>query len=248
MLHQINSAYYGLRKEVSQINRAVTLLGSKKVCNLVLAAALKQSFPSVKGPTARSIYQHILKNSIATAMFSRDLADHLLLSSSDTAFAAGLLHQLGRLVLLFNASDHYVPLWYKRIPPKKQVSLVSPFPDAELARFKTDYLHIGTMALQRWGLPEEFSAIVRRLRTLERVIESPIRILPLIVAIGRAVAEGIFEPEGYGSFAAYADNGRPLLLAALAQSRNLDAETLDAFINSRREDVQNYAQSLVHLT
>ena len=64
VLRQINSAYYGLRKEVSQINRAVTLLGSKKVCNLVLAAALKQTFPSVKGPTARAIYQQILKNSI----------------------------------------------------------------------------------------------------------------------------------------------------------------------------------------
>ena len=55
VLRQINSAYYGLRKEVSQINRAVTLLGSKKVCNLVLAAALKKAFPSVKGPTARTI-------------------------------------------------------------------------------------------------------------------------------------------------------------------------------------------------
>ena len=86
VLRLINSAYYGLRKQVSQINRAVTLLGSKKVCNLVLTAILKQTFPNIKGRTARAVYQHILKNSIATAVFSRDLADHLLLSSAETAF------------------------------------------------------------------------------------------------------------------------------------------------------------------
>ena len=248
VLRQINSAYYGLRKQVSQIDRAVTLLGSKKVCNLVLAAALKQSFPKVKGPTARVVYQHILKNSVATAAFSRDLAEHLLLSSSETAFTVGLLHQIGRLVLLFNASDQYIPLWYTRIPAENKVSLTSPFPQAEQARFKTDYLHLGAMVLQRWSLPEEFSSIIRRLRSLEQVTESPIRILPLIVAIGRSVAEGLFEPEGYGSFASYAINGRLRLLAALAQSRNLNADTLDEFLVDRQEDVKQYTQSLVHLT
>ena len=101
------------------------------------------------------------------------------------------------------------------------------------------------MALKRWGLPEEFAAIVQRIRTLEKVIESPIRILPLIVAIGRAAAEGLFEPEGYGSYAMYAVNGRPILLAKLAESRHLDVDALDGFLDSRREDVTHYAQSLI---
>ena len=104
------------------------------------------------------------------------------------------------------------------------------------------------MALQRWGLPKEFSAIISRLRSLEKVIESPIRILPLIVAIGRSVAEGLFEPEGFGSFASYAVNGRPRLLAALAESRNLNTDTLNDFLTEREEDIKHFAQSLVHLT
>ncbi len=244
VLRQVNSPYYGLRKQVSQINRAVTLLGAKRVCNLVLAAALRQTFSSVKGRTAKAVYQHILKTSIATAVLARDLADLLHLSSSETGFTAGLLHQVGRLALLYNASDQYLPLWYKRMPPKQHVTLVAPSLAAEQARFDTDYLKLGAMALQRWGLPEEFAAIMRRIRTLEKVVESPIRILPLIVAIGRAVAEGIFEPPGYGSYALYAVNGRPMLLEKLAESRHLDGEALDDFLNGRSDDVQQYAQSL----
>ena len=246
VLRQVNSAYYGLRKQVSQINRAVTLLGSKRVCNLVLAAALKQTFSNVKGPTAKAVYQHILKTSIATAVFSRDLADLLHLSSSETGFTAGLLHQVGRLALLYNVSDQYVPLWYKRIPPKQRMTLTAPTLQAEQARFGTDYLKLGAIALKRWRLPDEFAAILHRIRTLDKVVASPVRILPLIVAIGRSVAEGLFEPPDYGSFAMYAVNGRPMLLEKLADSRHLDVATLDDFLDGRREDVQQYTQSLIH--
>lgn len=246
VLRQVNSAYYGLRKQVSQINRAVTLLGSKRVCNLVLAAALKQTFSNVRGPTAKAVYQHILKTSIATAVFARDLADLLNLSSSDTGFTAGLLHQVGRLALLYNVSDQYVPLWYKRVPPRQHMTLVAPTLQAEQARFDTDYLKLGATALKRWGLPDEFATIMRRIRTLETVVASPVQILPLIVAIGRAVAESLFEPPGYGSYGQYAVNGRPLLLKKLAASRHLDVATLDDFLDRRRDDVQQYAQSLIH--
>ena len=244
MLRQVNSAYYGLRKQVSQINRAVTLLGSKRVCNLVLAAVLKQTFANIKGPTAQAVYQHILKTSLATAVLARDIAEFLHLSSSETAFTAGLLHQVGRLAFLYNASDRYVPLWYKRIPPEKR-TLVAPSLEAEQARFDIDSLHLGARALKQWGLPEEFAAIMLRIRTPETVTESPIRILPLLVALGRAVAESLFEPPGYGSYATYAVNGRPMLLATLAQSRHLDVDALDEFLDNRCEAVKQYAQSLV---
>ena len=116
---------------------------------------------------------------------------------------------------------------------------------AEQARFDTDYLKLGATALQQWGLPEEFAAIMHRIRTPEKVVESPLRILPLIVAIGRSVAEGIFEPPGYGSYAMYDDNGRPMLLEKLAESRHLDVEAMDDFLNSRRDAVEQYAQSMI---
>jgi len=245
VLRQINSVYYGLRKQVSQINRAVTLLGSKRVCNLVLAAVLKQTFANIKGPTAQGVYQHILKTSLATAALARDIAEFLHLSSSETAFTAGLLHQLGRLAFLYNASDRYLPLWYKRIPPEKRLILVAPSLETEQAHFDIDSLDLGARALKQWGLPEEFAAILRRIRTPETVVESPIRILPLLVAIGRAVAESLFEPPGYGSYATYALNGRPMLLTTLAQSRHLDVDALDEFLDNRCEAVKQYAQSLV---
>lgn len=248
VLRQINSAYYGLRKQVNQINRAVTLLGSKKVCNMVLAATLKHTFASIKGPTARSVYQHILKTSIATAVFSRDLAEHLRLSSSEMAFTAGLFHQLGRLVFLYNASDRYLPLWYKRDPEQQRVVLGSPTLSEERTIFKTDYLQLGVVALNRWGLPEELAAIISRLRTLDKVTESPIQILPLLVAIGRSVSENLFEPPGYGSYVEHEQNGRPVLLSTLAASRNITPDSLDTFFEEKSEVVEQYAQAMVHMS
>jgi len=246
LLRQVNSAYYGIQKQISQINRAVMLLGSKRVCNLVLAATLKQTFANIKGPTARAVYERILRTSFGTALFSRDLADHLHLSSAETIFTAGLFHQLGRLVFLYNASDQYLPLWYQRIPPDQHLALAAPSLEAEHACFKIDHLNLGSSAMKRWGLPEELADIAQQIRTLHTVTHPPVRILPLLVALGRSLSEALFEPEGYGSFADYAGNGRLTLIETLAQTRPLDVVALNDLLESRRDAVEQYTQTMVH--
>ncbi len=242
VLRQVNSAYYGLRRQVMQIERAVRMLGTKRVCNLVLAIALKKSFPHMQDPTTRAVYEHIVMVSIATGAFARDLAAHLQLQVSETAFTAGLLHQLGRLVFLYNVPQQYVRVWRNgsSVP-----HLVTPSLQKEQAIFKTDHLKLGALALQRWDLPAEFVMLTQRIRTLDQVTEPPLRILPLIVAIGRAASEDLFDPDGSGSFADCDDNGRATLMTALAESRNTDVERLDTYIESKREVVHEFAKSVV---
>lgn len=246
LLRQVNSAYYGIQKQISQINRAVMLLGSKKVYNLVLAATLKQTFANIKGPTARAVYERILQTSFGTALFARDLADHLHLSSAETIFTAGLFHQLGRLVFLYNAGDQYLPLWYQRLPPDQRLALAAPSLEAEHACFKIDHLNLGASALKRWGLPEELADIMRQIGTLPMVTHPPVRIVPLLVAFGRSLAESLFEPEGFGSFADYADNGQVSLIETLSQARPLDVDALNELLANRREAVEQYTQTMVH--
>ncbi|MFQ5572197.1 MAG: HDOD domain-containing protein [Rhodothermales bacterium] len=245
VLRQVNSAYYGLRRQVTQIQRAVTLLGPKRVCNLVLAIALKKSFPSMQNPTTRIVYEHIVKTSIATAAFARDLAFHLRLQVSETAFTGGLLHQMGRLVFLYNVPQQYVRIWPGAKVTWPRIPVTAPSLEKEHALFNTDYLKLGTIALRKWDLPDELAGITNRLRTLDNVVEPPLRILPLIVAIGRSASEDLFEPDGTGSYAEHEANGRLMLLDKLAQARHTDVERLNAFLEEKREVVQHFARSVV---
>lgn len=244
VLRQVNSPYYGLRRQVSQINRAVLMLGTKRVGNMVLAAALKRTFANLDEPASRAVYEHILQSSLATAAFSRDLAQLVNLDLADTAFTTGLLHQLGRLVFLYNAAEKYIPLWFPDGVIRHEAPITAPSLDEEHARFSTDNLKLGAIALKKWGLPDDVAETTFRLRSIEHLFEPPIRILPLLLAIGRAATEDLFEPESNGTFSQFDDKGRAVLLAQLAKTRNMQTEELDEFVRSKEEAIHEFAQSV----
>ncbi len=153
VLRRINSPYHGLRRYISEIDQAVVLLGFKRVCNLVLTVTLKQSFSYMDSTAAQNVYEHIMQTSLATAAFARDLASHLRFPFSEKAFTAGLLHQLGRLVLLQSASQLYVSLWYQKDPETNQLLFLAPSPEKEQEYFDTNYSNLGAAIMRKWSFP-----------------------------------------------------------------------------------------------
>ena len=242
VLRHVNSAYYGLQRHVTEIHRAVALLGLQRVCNLVLAAALKQTFAYLEDKASRTVYEHVIKTSVATAAFARDLVTHLHLPLNEMAFTAGLLHQLGRLVFLYSAPHRYVPLWFDQMPTINNLPLEAPSPETEHACFDTDYLQLGAATLREWGLPEEFVTITKHLHTPEQMSEGPLRSLTLAVAVGSAASDALFSSETK-------PNGtvRPLPppLAALAEAHDARAEDLLRLLDERNEPTRVFAQSVV---
>ena len=108
LLHMANAAYYGQRRPVSNIHRAVMIMGAVPVTEMVLALSLQQV--PLDRP-ARLASAHLMRHSMATAFLAR----HLL--ARDPApprgqpgrkkrqrevFTAALLHDIGKLVLLYN--------------------------------------------------------------------------------------------------------------------------------------------------
>lgn len=242
VLRQVNSAYYGLRRHITEIHRAVTLLGLKRISNLVLAAALKQTFAYLADTTAQNIYKHVIKTSVATAAFARDLTAHLHLPLAETAFTAGLLHQLGRLVFLYSVPHLYVSLWQNSNTPASHCPPHPPSLETEYARFNTDYLRLGASTLREWELPEEFVAITKGLHALGPLPTEPLRSLTLAVDAGRAASETFFLP-----VAAETDPG-PVVsapLAVLAETQRVEAEKLAVFLADRSEVVYQFAQSVM---
>lgn len=99
ILKVVNSAFYGLPRQIGSINRAVVLLGLNAVKNIAIAASLAKLFRGGDlGPnfSARSLWTH----SLATAAGSRLIAGRIQPCVCDEAFLAGLIHDIGLMVEL----------------------------------------------------------------------------------------------------------------------------------------------------
>jgi putative nucleotidyltransferase with HDIG domain len=103
-LRLANSSAYGLQVKVTTIQQALTFLGFQTTRNLITAAAVTGCFAHGKcaGFNDRGFWRH----SIATAACARVLARRMRFNQ-DYAFTAGLLHDIGRLVLVSTYPERY---------------------------------------------------------------------------------------------------------------------------------------------
>lgn len=99
-----NSSFYGLQARVTTIQQAITLIGVDSVRHVLTATALTGMFPQngCDGFDFISAWRH----SVATALCARVIARHLHVNQ-DYAFTAGLLHDIGRLVLATHFRREY---------------------------------------------------------------------------------------------------------------------------------------------
>ncbi len=106
VLKLANSAMFGRRGEVRSLLAALTMLGIDRVYSLVLTAGLKRmAARAARWPLARRCWEH----SLATALLSADMAvDNYGEMAED--YTAGLLHDLGRFILLMAAPEEYSAL------------------------------------------------------------------------------------------------------------------------------------------
>ncbi|TWT67675.1 phosphodiesterase [Posidoniimonas polymericola] len=105
LLTLINSSYYGLRNEVSDLQTAVSLLGVDKVKNVALTIAMSEQFkaPSVVGNLdPRQLWDH----SVSTAAVARLISGRCGIEDPEAAYLAGLVHDLGLNVLEQHMPEH----------------------------------------------------------------------------------------------------------------------------------------------
>ncbi len=97
ILKVVNSSFYGLPGQIGSINRAIVLLGLNAVKNIAISASLAKLFRGGQLSShfsARDLWTH----SVATATSAKVIADSMKVASSDEAFLAGLVHDLGIMV------------------------------------------------------------------------------------------------------------------------------------------------------
>lgn len=145
-LRLANCSFYGVPNRVVSIRQAIGILGMRSVSTLLTAAAVSDRFTRVacKGFDLRRYWRH----SIATALCAREIARERHIDA-DTAFTAGLLHDLGRLALASQAPADLERVYLHRQAQDCQML------DAERAVLGTDHSDLGAEIAKKWhfGLP-----------------------------------------------------------------------------------------------
>lgn len=234
VLRRINSAYYGMRRRVGDIRKAVFLLGFLEVCNIVLTSGMMRLRDVVKTKEQIKVFEQIMRLSVGSAFYAQELALHLKLPRRSTAFTVGLLHAVGRLILLYNKPNDYEALWWtseEGIPPS---------PADEQLIFGTDHTQLGALAADRWNLPEEISEVIRYYLKPDALTDEASRVLAETLAVSVAATEQL--QLGTGKARNFTP---PRVLYALARSTGTPAHELSDLVESVHVQTFSYVQSMV---
>lgn len=147
VLQLVNSAFIGARKTIGNIEQAVVYLGTDTVRNLAISISVQQVFRRVEtnGLLSMDRFWH---HSYTNALLARNIAEAINYSDPSEAYLAGLLHDIGKLLLWMAFPGRYAPLLLKGIRCH----------NARLAFLEEEKLHVnhcqaGAWLCEEWHLP-----------------------------------------------------------------------------------------------
>lgn len=143
-LRLANSDFYGFPRKVGSIELAVVVLGTATIRDLVLTSSVVQAL----GRPGSSL-EGLLSHSMAAGIAARALAERARYALTGDAYAAGLLHDVGKVVL--RESD---PERFDKVLDRCRTKGVAGH-EAERALFGSDHAEVGGWLAERWGLPSD---------------------------------------------------------------------------------------------
>lgn len=153
VLQLVNSSFFGLPVHVADASHAAALLGLNMLRPLVLAASIFRQMEESKVP--EEFLERTLEHSMAVGCLARKLAESATdsaINDSDTidnAMLAGVLHDVGKLVLADNFGAEYQTL------NQTAKDLGMPLRVAEVERYGATHATVGGYLLGLWGLPHD---------------------------------------------------------------------------------------------
>lgn len=147
ILQLVNSAFFGLRRQISDPAQAVVYLGLDTVKSLVLSVHVFEQFEAASrgGVSLVKLQAH----SLAVAALARKIAqvEQVERQAVDFAFAGGLLHEVGRLILAANLPQDCIRV--NQLLDQDYTLL-----EAEEKIFQATHTEVGAYLLGIWGLPD----------------------------------------------------------------------------------------------
>ena len=144
-----NSAFYGLRAEVSSLRQAILVLGLNAIKDLVITVSTKSQFKNF-GITEKMMWDHAVGAGIAARLISSELEREV----RDVSFLSGLMHDFGKVVMNNASHDAYLEVMQKTYNEGMHAI------DAEEAVFGYNHTEVGSLVMSGWGFPPVYVEVL----------------------------------------------------------------------------------------
>ncbi len=151
MLQVVNSSRYGLRTSVTNLNQAIALLGQRTVRLIAVTFSIVETFTA--GP-AKALYNDFWRSALATAIGASRLSERLPNVDRHDVYTAGLLADVGSLVLAQADGEVYLNLFRDHRGDKLAA--------AERSRYGFDHAEVSARLLERWEFPPATLTAIRQ--------------------------------------------------------------------------------------
>lgn len=188
VLKLANSVFFDRGSATTTIEAAVVLIGTNELRCLLNSIALRELFPS-PSPHRALLWEH----DVAVAIGARVFASRLEPSAAGLAFIAGLMHDIGKLLLLQRSGPDYA----------RVVRLVEdsglPYSEAEAEVYPFDHTEAGQLVAERWNFPADLTDAIRNHHLPWDRLDTGPAATRLVKAADAAVhALGFAHPRGHG--------------------------------------------------
>ncbi|WP_165839958.1 HDOD domain-containing protein [Motiliproteus coralliicola] len=184
LLKLVNSAFYGFPAQIDSMSRATNLIGTDEIRSLVLASSTASVFGNVS--TELIDMDSFWHRSVYCGLIAKKLYRLTHKGNGESQFLMGLLHDIGRLVLLTTMSNDYAQLLQQAKDSHE------PLHELERRWLGFDAAEIGATLLERWHLPSVLWVPVK----FQHAPQQSDRLLPECQLLGLAIKiTNCVEPE-----------------------------------------------------
>ncbi|NNG14423.1 MAG: HDOD domain-containing protein [Gammaproteobacteria bacterium] len=152
LLRIANSPFYGFPSHIDSVPRAVTVIGTNELRDLILATSAIQVFSDF--PNEIVSMETFWRHSLRCAIIARSLAAHLHEPNVECYFTAGLLHDIGYLIIYREIPE----LAHQALAHSNQNRDIAHIVEQEIIGF--DHGAVGGELLRQWNLPSTLSEAV----------------------------------------------------------------------------------------
>jgi len=191
ILKVANSALYARQREVTNLQQALALLGFKMVKSLVLLVSAsniysksrKLQFEATSATITKISISMIWRHSVLTAFISKYIAIRKKYDDKkEDVFVAGLLHDIGRLVMMINFQDKYEQ--YISYLNQMQYNDIR---EIEEKVFDINHQDLGKIVLEKWNFPQELIDSVAQHHVVQ--VDSKYKLTVQIVGLANIFAK-----------------------------------------------------------